>query len=184
MFDSCYSASGTRSKLEDDNSLTLVRSVQLKDVPFRKETDHEIRESLTRSGRPDRTHSRRSFGSHMLISACNSSEDAREYNGHGKLSTALLKLLDKTSPNKLRYCDILANIEPISLSVCFCHCYKTFALNDFVPLFLDRTLNVKVTSKIDCYLMAKFSSPGRITPSDLTRTPRSLPWEPALPMEY
>jgi len=49
----------------------------------------------------------------MLISACNSKEDAIECNGRGKLSTALLKLLDNTSPDKLRYRDILAKMEPI-----------------------------------------------------------------------
>jgi len=38
-----------------------------------------------------------------------------EYNGHGKLSTALLKLLDNTSLDKLRYRDISANLEPIPL---------------------------------------------------------------------
>ena len=180
MFDSCHSASGTRN--EDDNSLTLVRSAELEDVPFRKETDHEIWESLSRSPRPDETHSRRYLGSHILLSACKSSEDAREYNGHGKLSMAFLKLLYKTSPNKLRYCDILANMEPISLSVCFYHRYETFTLTHFLPPFLDRTLNVKVIPKIDFCLMAKFSFPGRIIPSDLTRTPRSLPWELEPPM--
>ena len=117
MFDCCHSASGTRS--EDDNSLTLVRSAELEDVPFRKETDREIRESLSRSAHADEAHSRRSFGSHMLISACASSEKANEYNGRGKLSTALLKLLDRdnTIPNKFRYRDILASMEPIPESV-------------------------------------------------------------------
>jgi hypothetical protein len=118
----------------------------------------------------------------MLISACNSKEEARENDGHGKFSTALLKVLDKTSPNKLRYRDILANMEPIYKLVCFCHRYETFALNYLLSLSLDRTLNVKAIPKIDSYLMAKFSYPGRFTPSDLTRTPRSLPWKLALPM--
>jgi len=125
VFDSCHSASGTRN--EDDNSLTLVRSAELEDVPFRKETDREIWESLSRSACPHEAHSRRALGSHMLISACKSSEKASEYSGHGKLSMALLKLLDRdnTSSNKLRYRDILANMEPIPQSVCFCCRYET-----------------------------------------------------------
>jgi hypothetical protein len=53
----------------------------------------------------------------MLISACSSFEKAVEVDGHGSLSTALLKLLDKVSPNKLRYCDILPNIDAIPGSV-------------------------------------------------------------------
>jgi len=135
VFDCWHSASGTRS--EDVESLTLVRSAELKDVPFRKETDLEIRESLSRSAHPNKAHSRRSFGSHMLISACASLEKANEYNGHGRLSTALLKLLngDNTLPNKFRYRDILAKIEFIPESVCFYHRYETSVLNYFIPLF-------------------------------------------------
>ena len=164
MFDSCNSASGTRG--DDDNSLTLVRTVKLEDVPFRKETDREIRESLSRSAHPDEAHSRRGLKSHMLISACKSSEDAIESDGRGKLSTVLLKLLYNTSPNKLRYRDILANIDPIPPLVYFCHRSKTVS----IIFFLDRILNVKVIPKIGSSLMAKFSSLGRFTPSDLRRT--------------
>ncbi|KIM41811.1 hypothetical protein M413DRAFT_138461 [Hebeloma cylindrosporum] len=109
VFDTCHSASGTRS--QDENSLTIVRSVQLEDVPFRKETDRAI---WARSARLDAAQSRRGLESHMLISACKSSEDAIEYKGRGKFSTALLKLLESTSPDKLRYRDILANMESIS----------------------------------------------------------------------
>ena len=64
-------------------------------------------------------------------------------------SMALLKLLDNTSPNKLRYHDILAKIKPFYQSVCFCHHYETFALNKSLPLFLDRALNVGHTTSAD-----------------------------------
>ena len=106
----------------------LVRSAEFPEhVPFRKETDREIWESLSRSACPNEAHSRRALGSHMLISACKSTEKASEYNGHGNLSLALLKLLDRddTSSNKIRYRDILANMEPIHQSVCFCRRNKT-----------------------------------------------------------
>jgi len=53
----------------------------------------------------------------MLISACTSFEEAVEHDGRGRLSMALLKLLDTVSPDKLRYCDILLNIDPIPKSV-------------------------------------------------------------------
>jgi hypothetical protein len=59
----------------------------------------------------------------MFISACSSFEEAKESGGHGMLSTALLKLLLNTSPNKLRYRDLLANIEHIPGSVYFYHRY-------------------------------------------------------------
>jgi hypothetical protein len=50
---------------------------------------------------------------------------------------ALLKLLDRDNalPNKLRYRDILASMEPIPGSVCFYHRYGASALNDFIPHF-------------------------------------------------
>ena len=101
--------------------MTLVRSAQLENVPFREETDWEIRGSAPRSARPNEAYSRHGVRSHMLIAACTSSEDAMEYNGHGKLSTVLLKLLNNTSPDKLRYRDILANMEPIPPWVNFYH---------------------------------------------------------------
>jgi len=49
----------------------------------------------------------------MLISACSSSEKAVEYEGRGRLSVALLKLFDDVSPHKLRYREILENIDQI-----------------------------------------------------------------------
>jgi len=68
----------------------------------------------------------------MLISACSSGEDALEYTkGHGKLSTALLKLLDSTSPDKLRYRDILEKMEPIPPTVYFYDLYEAFVLTFF-----------------------------------------------------
>ena len=135
VFDSCHSGSATRSK--DGNSLALVRSEKFKDVPFRKETDREIWESFSRGAGPDEAHSRRGSGSHMLISACKSSEKATECFGRGRLSMALLKLLDRdnTSPNKFRYRDILANIKPFPQSACFCHCYETSVLNTLFHFF-------------------------------------------------
>jgi len=145
VFDSCHSASGTRGTaaelkiIEDDDPLTRVRFAQFKkDVPFRKDTDSEIR-GLSRGACPVKGYSRRGLWSHMFISACKSNEEAKEYNGRGKLSTALLKLLDLDNgiaPNKLRYRDILTKMEPISeSSVCFCHRYETSMLNDIIPPF-------------------------------------------------
>ncbi|KAF9477980.1 hypothetical protein BDN70DRAFT_922211 [Pholiota conissans] len=50
---------------------------------------------------------KRSFRSHVLLSACGHYETAKESNGHGHFSTALLTLLNQVSPHTLRYVDIL-----------------------------------------------------------------------------
>ena len=113
MFDCCNSASGTRGGEDEDDSSTLVRSVFLGDLEFDSNTDRDIWDCDSRGSRPHAGHSHRGLMSHILISACSSSEKAVEHNGRGRLSVALLKLLERVSPDKLRNCDILANIEPI-----------------------------------------------------------------------
>ncbi|PPQ75224.1 hypothetical protein CVT26_008309 [Gymnopilus dilepis] len=52
--------------------------------------------------------------SHMLISACGSSEKAAESNGRGTFSVALLKLFKARLTNGLRYCDVLTKLESLS----------------------------------------------------------------------
>jgi hypothetical protein len=111
VFDSCHSASGTRSG--GDNSSTRVRSVLLGKSTFDRNTDRDIWDCHSRGTRPHDGSSRRGLKSHMFISACSSFEKALEYDDRGRLSVALLKLLDILSPKKLRYCDILANIDQI-----------------------------------------------------------------------
>jgi len=115
VFDCCHSGSGSRN--DNNDSLTLVRTTELEDGPFGSETDRDIWDCGSRSAGPHEGYLHRGEWSHMFISACSSSEDAIEHNGHGRLSTALIKLLFNTSPNKLRYRDLLASIEPIPLSV-------------------------------------------------------------------
>ena len=110
VFDSCHSASGTRSG-------TRVRSVSLGDSTFDRNTDSNIWDSHSRGASPYAGSSRRGLKSHILISACSSFEQVVEHEDRGRLSVALLKLLDIISPHKLRYCDILAKIEPIPKSV-------------------------------------------------------------------
>ena len=125
VFDCCNSASGTRS--DGDDSATLVRSVFLGDLEFDKNTDRDIWDCHPRGARVHDGHSHRGLKSHILISACSSSEEAVEYEGRGRLSVALLKLLDKVSPNQLRNCDILENIEPIPKLV------SLNTISEFIP---------------------------------------------------
>ena len=111
VFDCCHSASGTRGS--EDGSSPRVRSVLLGDLELDSNTDRDIWDRHSRGTLAYAGSSRRGLKSHMLISACSSSEKAVEHEGRGRLSVALLKLLDIVSPHKLRYCDILANIDQI-----------------------------------------------------------------------
>jgi len=111
VFDCCHSASGTRGS-EDDSS-PRVRSVLLGDLELDRNTDRDIWGCHPRGTRPYAGFSHRGLKSHMLISACSSSEKAVEYEGRGRLSVALLKLFNIVSPHTLRYCDILANMDEI-----------------------------------------------------------------------
>jgi hypothetical protein len=51
--------------------------------------------------------------SHVLISACSSSERAHEVNSRGSFSMAFLKLLYSVSPDELRYRDILEHMDTL-----------------------------------------------------------------------
>ncbi|KAF8968688.1 hypothetical protein BDZ97DRAFT_1754992 [Flammula alnicola] len=53
------------------------------------------------------------LNSHVLVAACNSAEYAKESNGRGNFSTAFLTLLRTTGPDKLRYSDILKEMDLI-----------------------------------------------------------------------
>lgn len=156
MFDCCNSASGTRGS-------TLVRSVFLGDLEFDSNTDRDIWDSDSRGARPHAGYSHRGLSSHILISACSSSEEATEHEGRGRLSVALLKLLDNVSPDKLRNCDILVNIEPIpklvsSNGICI------LARADGLYLHPDRVLNAKVVPKLDSFSMARSPFPRSFIP--------------------
>ncbi|KAF8875734.1 caspase domain-containing protein [Gymnopilus junonius] len=122
ILDCCHSASGTRD-IGNNPSTTIVRSIEI-EGPI----DANLRQRISRDanlqeveGKP--TEPRRKgtidhyrpagLQSHMLIAACGASEQAKEINGHGNFSVALLKLFKTHSPDKLRYCDILTQMDAI-----------------------------------------------------------------------
>ncbi|KAF8961631.1 caspase domain-containing protein [Flammula alnicola] len=110
VFDCCHSASGTRG--EDESTTIRVRSVELDSTVYQEDLDQDILVNSRGSHSPHGfLHS--GLRSHMLIAACSSSELAQESDGHGNFSTAFLKLLRTTSPNELRYSDILTHMDQI-----------------------------------------------------------------------
>ena len=176
VFDCCNSASGTRS----GGHTTLVRSVSLGNLEFDRDTDRNIWDSRSRGARPHDGHSHRGLKSHILISACSSFEEAVEDEGHGRLSMALLKLLHKVSPDELRNCDILANIEPIPQFVPRSPYRNLLPQADGLYLYPDRVLNAKVMPKLDFFLMARSHSLEDFIRYKSKRTPRSIRWLPAM----
>ncbi|KDR74400.1 hypothetical protein GALMADRAFT_227461 [Galerina marginata CBS 339.88] len=108
IVDSCYSTSG---KGFSDPS-ELVRSVPLpSDFQLHGRLDQEIWSLFpTNNG----------LRSRVLLSACGPSDQAREFEGRGRFTAALLDLLESCQIDKLRYCDIVSrmDINPKYVSMC------------------------------------------------------------------
>ncbi|KDR74399.1 hypothetical protein GALMADRAFT_269297 [Galerina marginata CBS 339.88] len=100
IMDSCHSASGTRSSVPD-----LVRSVPPpSDFRLPGSLDQDIRFSVsTTSG----------LQSHVLISACGADGKAREREGRGVFTVAMLEFLEEKDKwlHKVRYCDIVMDLD-------------------------------------------------------------------------
>lgn len=88
----------------------ITRSVEIKSsAAYSEQLDEEISEieTVSRGASVASKLSHRGLGSHILLSACEASEEAKENGGHGRFSAALLKLLNEVSVDTLRYSDIL-----------------------------------------------------------------------------
>ena len=116
IFDCCHSASGTRGELN-------TRSVEL-NTPLADDVDKSILEGGKRGQHLTSKFLQSGLRSHVLIAACSSSESAMEGGGRGNFTTAFLKLLRTVGPERLRYSDILSQIDPISR----CVMYNPFSL--------------------------------------------------------
>ncbi|KAH9477735.1 hypothetical protein JR316_0009962 [Psilocybe cubensis] len=112
IFDCCNSASGTRGSIVTSNpSAPLTRAIDPSHVKYKKDLDQVLLRRIRRATQDGL----RKLGvqSHMLLAACQSSEEAREKNGFGVFSSALLNLFKAKPPTILRYCDILDQMDVI-----------------------------------------------------------------------
>ena len=83
----------------------MVRSVELDSSIHTIGLDGDIQdERVPRYG----------LASHILLAASLPSESARESDGRGAFTTALLRLLREVPPYKLRYREILGKLGPIA----------------------------------------------------------------------
>lgn len=108
IFDCCHSSPGTQSQ----NTKALVRSV---DLTLSSSMDRDIDGAVLMGNPSYQTTNGPSdnFSAHILISACSPSEKARENQGRGAFSIALLKLLRTVPPNELRYSELLSRMDQI-----------------------------------------------------------------------
>ncbi|KAF9529620.1 caspase domain-containing protein [Crepidotus variabilis] len=106
ILDCCYSGSGTRQAADP----YLTRSVVLEDsYRLPQGLDADLPRSQTRGITQVDTPGE--LTTHTLLAACSSSEQAREYEGRGQFTTALLQLLDSVDLSQLTYADIIDQIQ-------------------------------------------------------------------------
>ena len=91
--------------------------------------------------------------SHILIAACSSSELATEADGRGNFSTAFLKLLRSTSPDEIRYSDILTYMDTIPRYALYFS--RQIMEADFVAIPV-KIPNVKEQIRKDTYSIPEF----------------------------
>ncbi|KAF8887263.1 caspase domain-containing protein [Gymnopilus junonius] len=117
VFDCCHSASGTRDSVSsafEDDDFQCARSVDLGRSSYNPQIDEEIlSQDETRAIDWGSRYALGGSNSHILLAACGQAEKAYESHGLGNFTAALTKLLHKTSPDELRYCDILSKMDRI-----------------------------------------------------------------------
>ncbi|KDR74099.1 hypothetical protein GALMADRAFT_250873 [Galerina marginata CBS 339.88] len=107
ILDCCHAASGTRGL-----SNSCVRSVHL-GSRIMGDLDKDIWEDHPRvSLKPSRA-MRGALTTHILLAASSADQEARETNGYGHFTAALLKLFRTVPLHHLRYCDILSRMDQI-----------------------------------------------------------------------
>ncbi|KAF9479227.1 hypothetical protein BDN70DRAFT_878993 [Pholiota conissans] len=108
IFDCCHSASATRGQKQDADVISRSVHIEKSDV-YTEQLSRELlaEETISRDAFVASKFKHRGLGSHILLSACGALEEAKEINGHGRFSTAILNLLEQVEFDSLRYSDIL-----------------------------------------------------------------------------
>lgn len=108
IFDCCHSGGGCR-----DDGEFLTRGAEIDEFYRLPDSlDHEVIQ-LTRAMRPANNFLRGALDTHVLLAACSDSELARESQGRGQFTTALLSLLGSTPPEELTYSEVMERLKDI-----------------------------------------------------------------------
>jgi hypothetical protein len=119
IFDSCHSGSGTRA--DEDKDEIIFRGTEIQ-VPISLDPSNDIPaprlqvndESENRMGFAADGFASCSEGSHVLLAACGPQELAREKDGRGVFTKALLDALcEHEDIGNLTYEDLLTKIRPL-----------------------------------------------------------------------
>ena len=112
IFDCCHSGSGTRG----DSSVISTRGIAYeKEIP--KDLDAKLLagDGNTRGVKLAAGFLNHGLESHIHFAACNSYEVAREANGRGAFTTALLAALATVCTDKISYTDLLSRIDALPM---------------------------------------------------------------------
>ncbi|THU91188.1 hypothetical protein K435DRAFT_909316 [Dendrothele bispora CBS 962.96] len=99
IFDSCHSGSGTRG--DEKNPNFVVRGI---DLPQSYTIPSSIASSIAKGSENS------GLLSHVLLSACLPEQEAKEIQGSGVFTSALLKLLREYGADKLTYEEVVAHL--------------------------------------------------------------------------
>ncbi|KAF8817195.1 hypothetical protein BYT27DRAFT_7205049 [Phlegmacium glaucopus] len=108
ILDCCFSGSGTRS----DNAEERIRGVPVT-LPFPSGLDEEILASNSRGTAIPERFLHAGLRSHVLLAACGSQEKARETNGSGYFTQALLYTLKKLRVDMIKYTELIDHLPKL-----------------------------------------------------------------------
>lgn len=106
IFDCCHSGSGTRQSIGDPTS--LVRGVELPENYAAAMSLHE-HDFVRNNGRGYTSIPT----THVLLAACREDQKAKENNGRGSFTSALLRTLDANSFDKITYKELILRLSDI-----------------------------------------------------------------------
>ncbi|KAF8170849.1 caspase domain-containing protein [Mycena galopus ATCC 62051] len=112
ILDSCHSGSGTRKDRNDDNF--SMRGIELPTgytIPLEVLNEG----AATRAGSIAPAYQTAGLRSHVLLAACMQGQQARERQGHGLFTSALLSVLRKEGVDRLTYKDVITRIGDLPL---------------------------------------------------------------------
>ena len=103
IFDCCHSGSGTRESKGDPTS--LVRGVELPENYVAATSLHKhdfVRNSRGYTSIPT---------THVLLAACREDQTAKEKDGRGSFTSALLRILDANSFDRITYKELIFRLS-------------------------------------------------------------------------